>query len=163
MGTLIARIAIMIVFGGGGLVLLVVGVRQYFQQKRVLANATQVEAEILVSEVFTSRSGGAGSKPLQDRSTTTHRPDVRFRYTVNRTVHESDLLRPTIIVRSYASESAAAAELAPFPVGARVSAWVDPTLPDKAFLVREASSTPVGFMIIGALLPPVAYVAGLLV
>lgn len=162
-GTMIARIAVMIVFGGGGLVLFHVGMTQYFQQKRLLANATQVDAEILKSEVFTSRSRGSGGKPLQNTSTTSHRPDVRFRYEVNRTTYESDLLRPTIIVRSYASESSAAEELAPFPVGARVAAWVDPSLPDKAFLVRETSSTPVGFMIVGALLPPVAWLAGLLV
>jgi hypothetical protein len=163
MGTMIARIAIMTVFGGGGLVLLYVGVTQYFQQKRLLANATQVDAEIIASTVFTSRGGGVGDKPLQDTRTTTHRPDVRFRYTVHGQAYESDRLRPTIIVRSYASESSAAEELVPFPVGARVRAWVDPSLPDKGFLLADPSSTPVGFMIIGVLLPPVAYLAGLLV
>ena len=163
MGTMIARIAIMIVFGGGGLVLLYVGVTQYFQQKRLLANATRVDAEIIESRVFTSTSGGVGDKPLQNTTTTTHRPDVRFRYVVQGTTYESDLLRPTIIVRTYGSESSAAEELTPFPAGARVAAWVDPSLPDKAFLVAEPSSTPVAFMVIGALLPPVAWFAGYLV
>jgi hypothetical protein len=163
MGTTIARVVIMILFGGGGLVLLYVGVTQYFQQKRLLANATRVDAEIIASTVFTSTSGGVGDKPLQDTRTTTHRPDVRFRYVVKGKTYESDLLRPTIIVRTYGSESSAAEELAPFPVGARVPAWVDPSLPDKAFLLAESSSTPVVFMVLGALLPPVAWFAGLLV
>lgn len=163
MGTTIARIVIMILFGGGGLVLLYVGVTQYFQQKRLLANATRVDAEIIESKVFTSTSGGVGDKPLRDSRTTTHRPDVRFRYEWQGKTWESDLLRPTIIVRSYGSEDSAAEELKPFPVGARVAAWVDPAMPDKAFLLAESSGTPVGFMVIGALLPPVAWLAGLLV
>ena len=79
---------------------------------------------------------------------------MTFRYTIADRTYESDLLYPTIIVRTYASRDAAAAELVPFPAQAHVRAFVDPALPDNAFLVASPSSAPVVFIVIGLLLPP---------
>ena len=155
-----ARIITFIIFGGFGFVLLYVGVTQYFQQRRLLANAQRVDARIVHSEVFTSKSANTDRRLLRDNSTTTHRPDVKFRYHVGGTEYESDLLHPNIIVTSYASHDAAAEALKPFPLNATVQAFVDPSLPGKAYLISSAGNGPLVFMILGLILPPLSWWVG---
>jgi hypothetical protein len=128
-------------------------------QRRLLANAIPIEATIVKSEVFKSVSADTDNRPLRSTSTTSYRPDVLFRYAYGGREYESDLLNPTIIVYGGSAESAAE-ELKPFPVGAKVQAWLDVTTPDKAFLVPEKTSGPMVFMIIGVLLPPLAWFVG---
>lgn len=160
---MLLRLVITAVFGSFGLVLLYVGLRQYLLQRRLLSHANPVEAEVVVSEVQSSTSSGSGSGPLRKSGTTSHVPVVRFRYQVHGTWHESDLLRPTSIARGHASRDSAAAELTPYPVGARVIARVNPALPDKGYLLEEASAAPVVFIILGILVPPLAWFASALV
>ena len=155
-----ARIIATVIFGGFGLVMLYVGLTQLVRQRRLIANAERVDAEIVHSEVFSSTSPDTDRRVSRSSSTTTHRPDVRFRYRVGVTEYESDLLYPTIIVRTYASRESAAEELVPFPLHARVRAYVDPSLPDKAFLIASAGSGPLVFVVIGLLLPPLAWFVG---
>lgn len=155
-----AQIITFAIFGGFGFVLLYVGTTQFFQQKRLLSRAETVDAVITHSEVFTSVSADTDGQMLRSNSTTSHRPDVKFRYTLAGHEYESDLLHPTIIVRSYASRESAADALTAFPVNARVRAFVDPELPDKAYLVAESSSAPMVFVILGVLLPPLAWFVG---
>src|SRR5262245_51478147 len=135
-GDLMARWIALFIFGGFGLVLLYVGVTQFFLQRRLLANAVTIEVQIIKSEVFKSVSADTDTRLGRDNSTTSYRPDVRFRYSYLGSDYESDLLRPNIIVHDYASKESAASELEPFPVGARVRAYVDAKHPDKAFLIK---------------------------
>lgn len=155
-----ARIVTFVIFGGFGLVLLYVGLTQLVTQRRLLTNAKRVDARIVHSEVFSSTSSDTDRRTLRSNSTTTYRPDVRFRYQVAGTDYESDLLYPNIIVRTYVSREAAAEELRPFPLEATVSAYVDPSLPDKAYLIATAGGGPMVFIIIGVLLPPLAWFVG---
>jgi hypothetical protein len=152
-----ARIIATIIFGGFGLVLLYVGVTQLVMQRRLLARARRVDAVIVHSEVFSSTTRDTDPSVTRNTSTTTHRPDVRFRYEVHGSNYESDLLYPTIIVQSYASRESAAEALAPFPLNARVSAYVDPAAPDKAYLIATAGKGPLVFIILGLLLPPLVW------
>lgn len=158
-----ARLIVFLVFAAFGVVMLVVGATQYIQQRRLLAAAEPIEVEIVRSEVFSSESKPAGSKPLQSRSTTSHRPELAFRYEVDGATYESDLLHPTIIVQGYASRESAAEVLREYPVGARVQGYVDRSRPDKAFLRREASLAPLVFMIVGIALVPIAWFGSRLV
>lgn len=155
-----ARIIATVIFGGFGIMLLYVGVTQLFMQRRLLANARRVDARIVHADVFSSTSSNMDRRPLRSTSTTTYRPDVRFRYVVEGREYESDLLYPNIIVQTYASRAAAEEALAPFPVNATVQAYVDPALPDKAYLIASAGSGPIVFIIVGALLPPIAWIVG---
>ena len=155
-----ARIIVTLIFGGFGLVLAFVGIRQFFMQRRLLANAQPVDAVIVHSAVFTSTTADTDSRPLRSNSTTSHRPDVRFRYKVGGADYESDLMYPTIIVQSYASRESAAEALAPFPLHANVRAFVDPTLPDKAYLIAAGTKGPIVFIILGLALPPIAWFVG---
>ncbi len=155
-----ARIITVIIFGGFGLVMLYVGITQFFRQRRLLTHAERVDAVIVHSRVFSSTSADTDTRLNRSNSTTTHRPDVKFRYRVGGTEHESDLLHPNIIVRGYASREDAAEALVPFPLDAKVRAFVDPAHPDQAFLIAEAGNGPVVFIIIGLLLPPLAWFVG---
>lgn len=155
-----ARIITFIIFGGFGFVMLYVGVTQFVLQRRLLANAERVDVVIVHSEVLTTTSSDTDSRLLRNNSTTSHRPDVRFRYRVAGTEYESDLIHPNIIVTGYASRESAAEELVPFPLNATVRAYVDPARPSKAYLIAEAGKGPIVFIIIGVLLPPLAWFVG---
>jgi hypothetical protein len=155
-----AQIITFVIFGGFGVMMLYVGVTQWRQQKHNLANAVRVDAVITHSAVFTSTSADTDSRLGRSTSTTTHRPDIKFRYRVLGTEYESENLYPTDIVRGYAGADAAAAELAPFPVGTAVRAYVDREQPAKAFLIASRSKGPIVFIMIGLLLPPLAWFIG---
>jgi hypothetical protein len=155
----VARWIAFIIFGGFGIVLLYVGVTQYFLQRRLLANAVTIEVQIVKSEVHKLVSADTDTRLLRDNSTVSYRPDVRFRYVFRGTEYESDLLRPNIIVHD-SSESSALEEIAPFPVGAKVRAFVDPENPDKAYLLHESGAGPVVFIIVGLIVPPLAWFVG---
>lgn len=155
-----ARIITYLIFAGFTGMMLYVGITQFLQQRRSMANATPIDATIVRSEVITSTSSDTDSRLLRSNSTTSHRPEVRFRYVVAGQRYESDRMYPTIIVQGYASAGNAAAELAPYPVNARVRAWVDPSHPEQAFLIAERSKMPLGFIVIGLLLPPLGWITG---
>lgn len=157
---MIVRVVVVLIFGGFGLFMLYVGLTQYMQQRRLLTGAQPVEAEIIESTVKGSKVSTSASSESRITSTRTYEPVVRFRYSVGREQFESDMLRPTIIVRTYPSAESAREELAAYPVGARVTAHVNADRPDKGFLIPEASVGPLVFMIIGVLLPPIAVVVG---
>ena len=74
-----ARIFTFVIFGGLGLAMLYVGVKQLVQQRRRMANAVRLDATIVHSQVFSGASADTDTRLLRSNSTTTHRPDVRFR------------------------------------------------------------------------------------
>lgn len=148
-----------LMFGGLGLMLLVVGAAQYFLQKRIAAHARPVQAEIIRSEIIRSESKDTDTSLTRSTSTITWSPEVAFRYEVNGIFYESEMLRPNIIGTSFASREEAAAEIAAFPVGARVSAYVDEAHPGKAFLLMEAGSGPIVFMLVAPLALGAAFAA----
>lgn len=148
-----------LMFGGLGVMLVYVGVTQYFLQKRIAANARPVQAEIIRSDVTRSVSKDTDRSLARNTSTTTWSPNVRFRYLVNGATYESDMLRPNIIGTSFASQEEAASELAAFPLGAQVTAYVDEKHPDKAFLILEKGAGPLVFMLVGPIALAAAYLS----
>jgi len=155
-----ARNIVTLIFGGFGVFMFFYGLRQLLLQRRLLRNATPVSAVITHSAVFSSRSADTDQRPLRDNSTTTHRPDVRFRYEIGGRTYESDLMYPNSIVVTYASRESAAEALAPYPPGATVRALADPGVPDKAFLIAQAGAGPKVFMLVGAIIPPLVWWLG---
>lgn len=148
-----------ILFGGLGVMLIYVGVTQHFLQKRIAAHARPIEAEILRSDVTKSVTKDTDRSPARNTSTTSYSPNVRFRYFVDGSPYESEMLRPNIIGRGFASHEEAAAEIAAFPVGAKVTAFVDDKHPDRAFLVMENGAGPAVFMLVGPLALAAAFLA----
>jgi hypothetical protein len=155
----VIQLIVFLVFGGFGVVMLYVGVTQFFLQRELTADPRRVTATIVHSAVKQSKSADTDNRPLRDNSTTSHDPEVRFTYTIDGKTYESDLLRPTIIVRTYASRSSAEKELEPFPLGATVEAYYGVRHPAKAFLVLEKSVGPVVFIVVGIVVPIVAWFA----
>ena len=64
------------------------------------------------------------------------------------------------VPRGYASESDAAEVLAPFPLNAKVRAFVNAAHPEQAFLIGEKSNGPIVFLVLGLLLPPLGWFIG---
>lgn len=160
------RVVQMIVFGviaAFAMVMLYVGLTELVAQRRALANAVPVEAEIIWSDVKESRSHDSDQRLLRSNSTTSYTSEVRFKYTVAGVPYVSDMLRPTVIVQGHASRDSAAEEIAAFPMGAKVSAWVDPAAPERAFLVKEGFAGPIVFTILGLVLPVIGWFASRLV
>lgn len=149
-----------LIFGGFGVMLLYVGITQFVQQRRNMTDAPPIDATVVHSQVVSHTSADTDSRLGRSTSTTSHRPDVRFRYQVLGTQYESDRLYPNIIVTSYASTERAAEALAPFALHATVRAYVDPAHPEQAFLIRESGKGPLVFVVLGLLLPPLAWVVG---
>jgi hypothetical protein len=139
---------------------LYVGTTQFWQQRRNMAHAEPVDAVIVHSGVKTSTTRDTDQRVGFSNNTTSHLPEVRFRYSVSGMEHESERLYPTIIERAYASESAAREVLAPFPLNAKVRAYVNESHPDQAFLILESSKGPVVFLVLGVILPPVGWFVG---
>ncbi len=158
-----AQIIVYLIAAGFGGMMLFVGITRALQQRSNLRHAEPVQATIEHSQVFSSTSADTDPRLLRSTSTTTHRPDVRFAYVVAGRHYTSDRLQPSGIAITYASKEEAAKVLVPYRVGARVQAHVDRSQPDKAFLVREASSAPLVFIIIGLLMAPVAWLVGKIV
>ena len=140
-----------------GVVMVYVGVTQFWLQRELTATPRRVTATIVSSEVKASESADTNRDTLRSNSTITYRPDVRFAYEINGKPYESDLLYPTIIVRTYASHGSAAAELKPFPAGATVEAYYGVNRPAQAYLVHETSAGPVIFIIVGLIAPVAAF------
>jgi len=155
-----ARIITLIITGGFAAMFLYVGITQFIQQRRSLANAERIDATIIHSAVVTTTSKDTDSSIGGSNNTTTHRPDVRFRYVVAGSEYESDLLNPNIIVQGYASAESAAEALVPYPLNAKVRAYVDPTYPEQAFLVAESTNGPIVFIVLGLILPPIGWFVG---
>jgi hypothetical protein len=155
-----ARIITLIICCGFAAMFLYVGAKQFWQQRRNLTHAERVDAVIVHSAVTKSTTRDTNGRVGFSNSTTSYLPNVRFRFTVAGSEYASERLYPTIIEQGYASESAAAEVLAPFPLDARVRAYVNAAHPEQAFLIAEKSNGPVVFLILGLLLPPLGWFVG---
>ena len=72
MTDIIMSVFFALLFGGLGVMLLVVGTREHFMQRRLLAAAVPVEATILSSEIRTSTSSNSTSSSGRSTTTTSH-------------------------------------------------------------------------------------------
>ncbi|MBX3380766.1 MAG: DUF3592 domain-containing protein [Phycisphaeraceae bacterium] len=138
-------------FGGLGITLIAVGTRELFIQKRVMANAVEVEAVVLSATVKESTSPDTDRRLLRDNSTKSYVPEVRFAYTMGGVRYESDLLYPTVIVNGYASRERALEEIGEYTPGAKVRAYADASVPQRGFLRFENSANPKWFIVVGVL------------
>lgn len=140
-----------LMLGGLGVMLISVGTREFIVQRRVYASAVPVEATVLSCRVVSSRSMDTDQRTLRDNSTTSHRPEVRFAYTIDGKRYESDLLYPNVIHYAYASAEEAAGAIAEFKAGTTIKAFADPSHPERGFLRMQKTNAPIWFVIAGFL------------
>lgn len=147
----------MLVGAGFGIMMLYVGITQYFLQRALVADPKRVTVTIIQSEVSKHQSSNTRREPLRDDSTISYNAEVKFSYTIDGKMYESDMIKPTIIVQGYASRSSAEDVIKPYPLGAKVEAYYGVGHPDKAYLIRETSAGPVVFIIVGLVVPVAAW------
>ena len=110
-----------------------IGISDVRHQAVLLERSVETPATIMSSKVSTqtstTRTSGGGHS-----TTTIHIPEVRFTYQFGGRARMGQRVYPTARNGDLAW---AKRVVAGFPVGAEVSAWVDPANPDESFLIRE--------------------------
>jgi len=145
------KMTLIVVFGVISLLMLAMGVSEFYMQWRLLSGARPVQATITAADVFEVRdltgddAGGITSYIYE--------PRVKFTYEIDGTSYEGTMMRPIKTPRNYPTAGHAETELVAFPVGAKVQAFVSPNYPDKAYLIKETSRAPVIYMLIGVGVP----------
>jgi hypothetical protein len=79
--------------------LLYVGITQFIQQRRNLADARPIEATVIHSQVVSSTTADTDGRVGFSNSTTSHSPEVRFRCSARHRVRD-DRFYPNVIVRA---------------------------------------------------------------
>lgn len=99
-------------------------------QRHKFATWVEVPAQVVAQEIR-EHSDSDGDP--------TYGPVLKLRYLADGMPAEGEGL---LAIEMSSSEGWAKEQLAPFPVGARITAWADPAHPERAFVVREASVIP---------------------
>lgn len=119
--------------------------------------ASMVESACPVQATVLARSIEA--VPHRGTSPDSYRPQVRYRYVVDRISYESDQVTP---LQYSSSESWASAMLGRVPTNSIVTAYYHPTDPSAAYLLREISFLPYIFVLVAMIflwagLAPIIY------
>ncbi|WP_277552254.1 DUF3592 domain-containing protein [Halobaculum limi] len=135
----------------GALLFLVVGVAvagygvvDYTGQSDAVADAVEVDATVTAVGVEEASTPGEG--------TVDYTPRVRFEYDFRGTAYTGTRLYPATIAPEYDTRSAAEDAISDIDEGDTVTAFVDPSDPDGAFLRRDTSNAPLLAVAIGGVL-----------
>lgn len=120
-----------VLFGVSGL--LITGVAVHQGLEAAAWGWRETEAEVLVADVQRRSREATGLPPRFE-------PRVVFRYGADGAERVTSAIRP--FPRTYLDSARAEQDLTPYPVGARVAAYVHPSDPDRAALQR---GPPTGF------------------
>jgi len=112
----------------------------YVGESAALDNTVEVTAEIT----------DTGVKQTQgSRGREVYIPTVTFEYRFRGTDYTSNRIFPRRSQPPYNEKSTAESRLAPYSVGKRVTAYVDPDAPGAAFLENSRSGKPAGAIVFG--------------
>lgn len=135
----------------GALLFLVVGVAvagygvvDYAGQSDAVADAVEVDATVTAVGVEEASTPGD--------ATVDYTPRVRFEYVFQETTYTGTRLYPATIAPEYDTRSAAEDAISDIDEGDTVTAYVDPSDPDGAFLRRDTSNAPLLAVAIGGVL-----------
>lgn len=139
------KMTLIVVFGVISLLIFGMGAYEFYMQFRLLQGVKSVKATVTGSDVVMK------DDPTSDESVRTYyfTPRVTFVYEFDGVRHESSMMRPVESPIRYLTKDQAAVELKAYPVGATVDAFVSGNYPEKAYLIKEYSSGPIWFMVIG--------------
>ncbi|QGX93899.1 DUF3592 domain-containing protein [Haloplanus rallus] len=146
----------------GALILFIVGLGitgygayDYVQQSDAMRNAAEVDATITEVDVVTESSvGGAAGGEIS------YEPRVEFRYKYQGTTYTGTNVFPADINPEY-DKSNAEAVIDEYEEGESVTAYVDSTDPDHAFLKNKTSNQPLIAAGIGAMISVLGAVSAL--
>ena len=113
----------------------------YIGESAALDSTVEVTAEITDTGVEQVQGSSRGKE--------IYVPTVTFQYQFRGTDYTSDRIFPRSSQPQYNERSTAESRLAPYPVGERVTAYVDPDAPGTAFLENSRSGKPAGAIVFG--------------
>ena len=126
-----------------GLGILGIGTYSFVTSTAVLDDRVEVTAEITDTSV---------EQVPASRGNTAYVPVVEFQYRYQGTNYTSDRLYPGDAQPQYESEASAESQLAAYPVGETVTAYVAPDAPGEAFLTASRSGLGIGAVAVGVLI-----------
>ena len=112
-------------------------------QNRALSSAVEVNATVDSTGI---------EEDSQRRGGVEYRPQVSYSYSFEGESFSSSNVYPSTLSKSFDIREEAEAVLSDYGEGDRVTAYVRPGSPDKAFIVDERSNKPFLFIGIGALM-----------
>jgi len=126
-----------------GLAIVGVGTYLYIVESAALGNTAEVTAEI--TDTGVDRVKGSRGRDM-------YVPTVMFQYTFRGNDYTSNKIHPGDSQLRFEDREAALARLSAFPVGERVTAYVNPETPGEAFLENARSGQSTGAILFGVAL-----------
>ncbi|WP_277543469.1 DUF3592 domain-containing protein [Haloarcula laminariae] len=123
----------------------------YVQQGQAVDTAVTVQATVDSADV----------ERIDSRRSIEYEPEINYTYQYQGETYTSDQVFPGPTVRTYSERSQAQSIVQSYEPGTTVEAYVRPSAPGDAFLIRERTPWPVQASAIGAVLLGLVVLAGL--
>jgi len=123
----------------------------YVQQGQAVDDAVTVEATVDSAQV----------ERIDSRRSIDYEPEIEYRYQYRGETYTSEQVFPGPTVRTYSDRSKAQSIVRSYEPGTTVRAYVRPSAPADAFLIRERTPWPTRALVIGAVLLCIVVLAGL--
>jgi hypothetical protein len=128
-----------------------IGGYSYAQQGQAVENAVTVEATV----------DGARVERLDAGRGVDYEPEIEYTYRYRGETYTSDRVFPGVTIRTYTDRSKAASIVRSYEPGTTVRAYVRPSAPGDAFLIRERTPWPTRALAAGGVLLGIVVLAGL--
>jgi hypothetical protein len=128
-----------------------VGGYSYIQQGQAVTDAVTVQATVDSARV----------ERIDSRRSIDYEPDIRYTYRYEGETYTSDQVFPGPTIRTYSDRSNAQSIVASYEPGTRVQAYVRPSAPGDAFLIRQRTPWPVRSLAVGTVSLGIVVLAGL--
>jgi hypothetical protein len=123
----------------------------HVQQGQAVDNAVTVQATVDSAHV----------ERIDSRRSIDYEPDIEYTYRYRGETYTSDQVFPGATIRTYSGRSKARSIVRSYEPGATVRAYVRPSAPGDAFLIRERTPWPVRALSLGSVLLGIVVLAGL--
>nr|WP_305882745.1 DUF3592 domain-containing protein [Haloplanus ruber] len=128
-----------------------VGGYSYVQQGQAINNAVTVQATVDSAQV----------ERIDSRRSIDYEPEIEYTYEYQGETYTSEQVFPGPTIRTYSDRSNAQSIVQSYEPGTTVQAYVRPSAPGNAFLIRERTPWPSRASAIGGVLLCIAVLAGL--
>jgi hypothetical protein len=137
--------------GSGAIALVGLGGYSYVQQGEAVDDAVTVQATVDSARV----------ERIDSRRSIDYEPDIEYTYRYRGETYTSDQVFPGPTIRTYSDRSKAESVVRSYEPGTTVRAYVRPSAPGDAYLIRERTPWPARAFAIGGVLLCIVVLAGL--
>jgi len=128
-----------------------VGGYSHVQQAQAVDNAVTVQATVDSAQV----------ERIDGRRSVEYEPEIEYTYRYQGETYTSEQVFPGPTIRTYSEQSKARSVVRSYQPGTTVRAYVQPSAPGDAFLIRERTPWPARAVAIGGVLLAIVVLAGL--